>query len=144
MRRAMKFRSHRSPEPEINLIPFIDILLVVVIFLMLSTTYSKQTEMELNLPVADAAAQQERPNEVVVSITSQGAYKVNGQEVPTRDVVGLSRALAQTTQSMDNPIVIISADAQASHQSVMSVMEAARRNGLNQLTFSAQSSGKGD
>ena len=144
MRRAMKFHKERSPEPEINLIPFIDILLVIVIFLMLSTTYSKFTEMQLNLPVADTSAQQERPNEVVVTITSQGAYKINGAEVPTRDVLSLSRALAQTTQSMDNPIVIISADAQASHQSVMSVMEAARRNGLNQLTFSAQSSGKGD
>jgi biopolymer transport protein ExbD len=144
MRRAMKFHNERSPEPEINLIPFIDILLVIVIFLMLSTTYSKFTELQLNLPVADAAAQQERPNEVVVTITSQGAYKINGAELPARDVVSLSRALAQTTQSMDNPIVIISADAQASHQSVMSVMEAARRNGLNQLTFSAQSSGKGD
>jgi biopolymer transport protein ExbD len=144
MRRAMKFHNERSPEPEINLIPFIDILLVIVIFLMLSTTYSKFTELQLNLPVADAAAQQERPNEVVVTITSQGAYKINGADMSARDVLSLSRALAQTTQSMDNPIVIISADAQASHQSVMSVMEAARRNGLNQLTFSAQSSGKGD
>ena len=141
MRRAMKFHNERSPEPEINLIPFIDILLVIVIFLMLSTTYSKYTEMQLNLPVADAAAQQERPNEVVVSISAQGAYKINGLELGAHDVSSLSRALAQTTQTMENPLVIISADAQASHQSVMSVMEAARRNGLNQLTFTAQSSG---
>lgn len=140
----MKFHRQPSPEPEINLIPFIDILLVVVIFLMLSTTYSKFTEMQLNLPVADATAQQERPNEVIVAIAADGQYRVNGAAVNARDAVGLSRALAQVTQTMDNPMVIISADAQASHQSVMSVMEAARRNGLNQLTFSAQSSGKGD
>ena len=140
----MKFHRERGPEPEINLIPFIDILLVVVIFLMLSTTYSKFTEMQLNLPVADADVQKERPNEVVVSINAEGAYKVNNLLVPGRDVIGLSRALAQVTQTMDNPMVIISADAQASHQSVMSVMEAARRNGLNQLTFAAQSSGKAD
>ena len=140
----MKFHRERSPEPEINLIPFIDILLVVVIFLMLSTTYSKFTEMQLNLPVADAEAQKERPNEVIVSISAEGTYKVNGLDIPGRDVMGLSRALAQLTQSMDNPMVIINADAQASHQSVMSVMEAARRNGLNQLTFAAQSSGKAD
>jgi len=141
----MKFHREKSPEPEINLIPFIDILLVVVIFLMLSTTYSKFTEMQLNLPVADTAAQQERPHEVIVAISSDGQFLVNKKPVNTRDVQGLSQALAQTTQSIENPMIIISADAQASHQSVMMVMEAARRNGLNQLTFAAQSpSGKAD
>ncbi len=141
----MKFHRDKSPEPEINLIPFIDILLVVVIFLMLSTTYSKFTEMQLNLPVADTAAQQDRPSEVVVAISSEGLFIVNKTPVNTRDVQGLSQALAQVTQRMESPMVIISADAQASHQSVMMVMEAARRNGLNQLTFAAQSpNGKAD
>ena len=138
---AMKFHRDKSPEPEINLIPFIDILLVVVIFLMLSTTYSKFTELQLNLPVADAAAPQQRPHEVIVVINSEGQFSVNRNLVNTRDVQGLSQALAQVTQSIDSPMIIISADAQASHQSVMMVMEAARRNGLNQLTFAAQSSG---
>jgi biopolymer transport protein ExbD len=142
---AMKFHREKSPEPEINLIPFIDILLVVVIFLMLSTTYSKFTEMQLNLPVADAAALQERPHEVVVAVSSDGHFSVNHLPINARDVMGLSQALAQATQSIENPMIIISADAQASHQSVMLVMEAARRNGLNQLTFAAQSTnGKGD
>jgi biopolymer transport protein ExbD len=138
---AMKFHREKSTEPEINLIPFIDILLVVVIFLMLSTTYSKFTELQLNLPVADAATPQQRPHEVIVSISSEGQFSVNRNLVNTRDVQGLSQALAQATQSIDSPMLIISADAQASHQSVMMVMEAARRNGLNQLTFAAQSSG---
>ena len=137
----MKFHRDKSPEPEINLIPFIDILLVVVIFLMLSTTYSKFTEMQLNLPVADAAAPQERPHEVIVAISSEGQFSVNHALLNTRDVQGLSQALAKATQSIENPMIIISADALASHQSVMTVMEAARRNGLNQLTFAAQSSG---
>ena len=136
---AMKFHREKSAEPEINLIPFIDILLVVVIFLMLSTTYSKFTEMQLNLPVADATAQQERSQEVIVAISSDGRFTVNKTPINSRDVQGLSQALAQSTQTMENPMVIISADAQASHQSVMMVMEAARRNGLNQLTFAAQS-----
>jgi len=138
---AMKFHRDKSPEPEINLIPFIDILLVVVIFLMLSTTYSKFTEMQLNLPVADAATPKQHPHEVIVAISSDGQFSVNRQLVNTRDVQGLSQALAQATQSIDSPMIIISADAQASHQSVMMVMEAARRNGLNQLTFAAQSPG---
>jgi biopolymer transport protein ExbD len=95
--------------------------------------------------VADAAAPKEHPHEVIVSISSEGAFSVNRNLVTTRDVQGLSQALAQATQSIDNPMIIISADAQASHQSVMLVMEAARRNGLNQLTFAAQSSsGKAD
>lgn len=134
----MKFRKQISPEPEINLIPFIDVLLVVLIFLMLSTTYSKFTEMQLTLPVADTAAQQDRPREVIVAISNDGRFSVNRVPVSTRDVMGLSQALAAATQNVDNPMVIISADAQASHQSVMMVMEAARRNGLNQLTFAAQ------
>ena len=141
----MKFHREKSAEPEINLIPFIDILLVIVIFLMLSTTYSKFTEMQLNLPVAEAAALQERPHEVVISISNDGRFSVNKLPIRGRDVLSLSQALAQAAQSVENPMVIISADAQASHQSVMMAMEAARRNGLNQLTFAAQSSsGKGD
>ena len=134
----MKFHRTPSPEPEINLIPFIDILLVVLIFLMLSTTYSKFTEMQLTLPVADTQQQQDRPREVIVAISNDGRFSVNRVPVSTRDVMGLSQALAAVTQNVDNPMVIISADAQASHQSVMMVMEAARRNGLNQLTFAAQ------
>lgn len=134
----MKFRKSSSHEPEINLIPFIDVLLVVIIFLMLSTTYSKFTEMQLTLPVADTSAQQDRPREVIVAISNDGRFSVNRVPVSTRDVMGLSQALAAVTQNVDNPMVIISADAQASHQSVMMAMEAARRNGLNQLTFAAQ------
>ena len=140
----MKFRKSSSQEPEINLIPFIDVLLVVIIFLMLSTTYSKFTEMQLNLPVANAAAQQDHPNEVVVAISNDGRFSVNRAPVLTRDVMGLSQALSSATRNIDNPMIIISADAQASHQSVMMVMEAARRNGLNQLTFAAQAPGAAD
>ena len=134
----MKFRKSSSHEPEINLIPCIEVLLVGIIFLMLSTTYSKFTEMQLTLPVADTSAQQDRPREVIVAISNDGRFSGNRVPVATRDVMGLSQALAAVTQNVDNPMVIISADAQASHQSVMMVMEAARRNGLNQLTFAAQ------
>ena len=140
----MKFHRSSAPEPEINLIPFIDVLLVVLIFLMLSTTYSKLTEMQLNLPVADAAPQKDRPGEVMVSISSDGRYSVNRIPLSGRDVLALSQALAQVTQTMENPMVVVSADSQASHQSVMLVMEAARRNGLVQLTFAAQQGGKSD
>ena len=134
----MKFRRTSSNEPEINLIPFIDVLLVILIFLMLSTTYSKFTEMELNLPVANAAPQKERPREIVVSVSADGQFSVNHVVVSGRDVQSVSRALAQAAQNVNDPMVVISADAQSSLQSVMMVMEAARRNQLNQLTFAAQ------
>ena len=136
----MKFRRTPGPEPEINLIPFIDVLLVVLIFLMLSTSYSKLTEVQLNLPVADTDQQQQRPHEVRVSISREGRYSVNGEALSGRDVPALMRALMSVSKGMENPLVVISADAQASHQSVMAVMEAARRSNLNQLTFAAQSS----
>lgn len=134
----MKFRRSTAPEPEINLIPFIDVLLVVLIFLMLSTTYSKFTEMELNLPVANAAPQKERPKEIVVSVSADGQFSVNHVLVNGRDVQSISNALALATQNVNIPMVVVSADAQSTHQSVMMVMEAARRNQLNQLTFAAQ------
>ncbi len=140
----MKFRKQISPEPEINLIPFIDVLLVVLIFLMLSTTYSKFTEMQLKLPIADASAAQNHPREVMVAISSDGRFSVNRNPVSTGDVQGLSQALIAATQNVDNPMIIISADAQANHQSVMMVMEAARRNGLFQITFAAQAPGAAD
>ena len=135
----MKFRRSPSPEPEINLIPFSDVLLVVLIFLMLSTTYSKFTEMELNLPVANAAPQKDRPREVIVSISQDGQFSVNHVAVSGRDVQSISQALIQAMENIKEPMVVISADALASHQSVMMVMEAARRNQINQLTFAAQS-----
>lgn len=135
----MKFRRAPGPEPEINLIPFIDVLLVVLIFLMLSTTYSKLTEVQLNLPVADTAQRQQRPQEVRVFISRDGRYSVNRESLNGRDVPTLMRAMVSASQAMDQPLVVISADAQASHQAVMMVMEAARRSNLNQLTFAAQS-----
>jgi biopolymer transport protein ExbD len=108
---------------------------------MLSTTYSKFTEMELNLPVANAAPQKERPKEIVVSVSADGQFSVNHVVVNGRDVQSISNALAQATQTVNDPMVVVSADAQSTHQSVMMVMEAARRNQLNQLTFAAQAPG---
>jgi hypothetical protein len=73
----MKFSRRRIEEPEINLIPFIDVLLVVLIFLMLSTTYSRFTELQINLPAADADRLRERPGEIIVAVASDGRYAIN-------------------------------------------------------------------
>ncbi len=137
----MNFRSRKQDEPEINLIPFIDVLLVVLIFLMLSTTYSKFTEMQIKLPVADTEAQRDYPKELLVTVGSDGNYGVNRVAVPGRSVDNLAQALRDGARAGKDTVVVISADAQARHQSVITVMEAARRSGLNQITFATQSSG---
>jgi len=139
----MNFRPHPKEEPEINLIPFIDVLLVILIFLMLSTTSSKFTELQLKLPVADVDAQRDYPREVLVSVSSEGAYSVNKLAVAGRSVAELSVALQDGAKAGKESVVIIHADAAARHQAVVTVMEAARRAGLTQITFATQSSTSG-
>jgi len=136
----MNFRPRAKEEPEINLIPFIDVLLVVLIFLMLSTTYSKFTELQLRLPVADAEAQRDYPKEVIVAVSKDGAYVVQGAAVGGRSVDLVAQALGEAAKAGKDSVVIITADAAAPHQSVITVMEAARRAGLSQITFATQSS----
>ena len=134
----MKFRQRRSEEPEINLIPFIDVLLVILIFLMLSTTYSKFTELQVSLPVADAEKLKERPQEIVVSVSADGRYAVNNQAVDGRSPEVLSAALAKAAAGRSDAMIVVSADAASAHQSVINVMDAARRAGLARLTFATQ------
>jgi biopolymer transport protein ExbD len=138
----MNFRPRPKEEPEINLIPFIDVLLVVLIFLMLTTTYSKFTEMQLKLPVADAETQRDYPKEVIVAVSSDGRYMVNRQPVAGRSVEAMAAALAEAAKAGRESVIIISADATATHQSVITVMEAARRSGMSQITFATQSSAR--
>ncbi|WP_137920111.1 biopolymer transporter ExbD [Hydrogenophaga sp. 2FB] len=138
----MNFRRGERDEPEINLIPFIDILLVVLIFLMLTTTYSKFTELKVNLPTADAQAPKQNPSEIVVAVGSDGRYSINRQVVEGASVEVLTRVLSMASQDNRETVVIISADAAATHQSVINVMDAARRAGLIQITFATQQSGR--
>ncbi|XPH17758.1 biopolymer transporter ExbD [Variovorax atrisoli 110B] len=138
-RGRMQFRHSARDEPEINLIPFIDVLLVILIFLMLSTTYSKFTEMQLRLPTADVDAQRDYPKEVIVSVSADGRYSINKNPVADRSVETVTTALAAAATGGKDSVVIISADATSPHQAVVTVMEAARRAGLMQITFAAQS-----
>lgn len=138
---AIHFKHRRTEEPEINLIPFIDVLLVILIFLMLTTTYSKFTELQVNLPVADAERARDYPREIVVAVSADGRYAVDKQPVQGRSVEVLQAELAAAAAQRRDPVVVISADAMAAHQSVINVMDAARRAGLAQLTFATQTSG---
>jgi biopolymer transport protein ExbD len=132
----MNFRPRAKDEPEINLIPFIDVLLVILIFLMLTTTYSKFTELKLTLPVADAEQQRDHPKEVIVAVAADGRYAVNKAGVEGKSVDAVAQALRSAAK---DSVIIISADATAPHQAVVTVMEAARRVGLTQITFATQS-----
>lgn len=136
---AMQFRHRRSEEPDINLIPFIDVLLVILIFLMLTTTYARYTELKINLPIANAERTREAPKEIIVSVASNGTYAVNRKTLEGRSVDVLAVALEAESKGQKDRIVIVSADAAAAHQSVINVMDAARRVGLQQLTFATQS-----
>lgn len=137
----MNFKRRKLEEPEINLIPFIDVLLVVLIFLMLSTTYSRFTELQINLPSADAEPLSDRPEEIVVAVAVDGRYTVNRLPVDGRSIEALTAALAGAAQGRPETVVIVSADAWAAHQSVVNVLDAARRAGLSRLTFAAQTAG---
>lgn len=135
----MNFQRGRfREEPEINLIPMIDVLLVILIFLMITTTYSKFAGLEINLPTADAAAQQDQPNEVNVAVTASGEVLVNRSAVGARDVASLAAALRRAGGKSKDPLVVINADAKATHQSVIDVMQAAQQAGLPRISFATQ------
>ena len=136
----MNFQRGKEKEPlEINLVPLIDVMMVILIFLMITTTYSKYTELQINLPTADAAKQPERLSEIAVLVNAQGQYVVNRQAVAFRGVEQLADELRRAGGSAKEPVVVISADAAATHQAVVRVMEAARLAGLSQITFTTQS-----
>jgi biopolymer transport protein ExbD len=136
----MNFRRGRyREEPEINLVPLIDVMLVILIFLMVTTTYSRYTELQINLPSADAARQNERANEVSVLVNAQGQYTVNKVPVAYAGAEPFAAELRRAAGTLKEPVVVITADAKATHESVIRVMEAARLAGLSQITFTTES-----
>ncbi len=139
----MNFQRGRAQEqPEINLIPMIDVLLVILIFLMITTTYSKYSGLDINLPTADAQQAQEQANEINVAVNVQGDVMVNKSAVGARDIEAISLALKRAAGGAKDPVVVISADAKATHQSVIDVMEAAQQAGLSHISFAIQNTGR--
>jgi biopolymer transport protein ExbD len=135
----MNFQRGRAKEDiEINLIPLIDVLLVILIFLMITTTYSKFAELQINLPTADAEKQLERPNEINVMVSLDGRYVVNHTPYVFKSVDDLAQTMKSAAGDQKDPVVVISADAKATHQSVIYVMEAARIAGLAHISFATE------
>lgn len=136
----MKFSRRSNSEPDINLVPFIDILLVVLIFLMMTTTFTKMTEVQLKLPVADVEPQKDYPKELTIAVSQEGKYWINDQAVLGSSIELLATNIKDAAKHGSDTVIIIKADALSPHQSVISVMEAARRVGLQKVTFGTQPS----
>ena len=136
----MNFHRGRSTreEPEINLIPMIDVLLVIIIFLMLTTTYAKFSGLEINLPTADSSQNPEQPQEVSVAVTASGQVLVNKSPLATADVNAIADALRRAAGSRPDPVIVINADAKATHQSVVDVMQGAQTAGYPHISFATQ------
>ncbi|MFZ2629023.1 MAG: biopolymer transporter ExbD [Rugosibacter sp.] len=135
----MNFQRNRQQEmPEINLIPMIDVLLCILIFLMITTTYSKFSGLEINLPTADAQQNKEQPDEINVIVTAAGDVMVNKIPVTVHDAASIQQALQRAAPAGKEAVVIINADAKATHQSVIDVMQAAQAAGLAHISFATQ------
>ena len=132
----MRFRRPYEEEPEVNLIPLIDVLLIVLIFLAVSTTYSRFAELKIQLPSADATTPATPPNIINVAVTADGRYALDKAVLP--DSASLAEALARAAQGREDVVLVINADAQAPHQSVISVMEASRLAGIVRISFATQ------
>ncbi len=137
----MNFKKTLTHEPEINFIPLIDVLLVIIIFLMVSTTFNHQKQLKINLPTAQANKLEVKDKVLVVSINDQGVYSINNKVLENTDISSLAEELKLATNSDigDQPAIIINADARTAHQSVINLLEAARVANLNKISFLTQS-----
>lgn len=135
----MNFRKgKRRDQPEVNLIAFIDVLLVILIFLMVSTTFTRVSTLRISLPSAEANPAANLPVVVRIGVDAQGHYAVGDRRTDARDAQSLALVLKQASQGHRDAQVEVHADAMASHQSVINVMEAARLAGMAKLTFATQ------
>src|SRR5215468_964633 len=135
----MNLRAGRGrDEPEINFIPLIDVLLVILIFLMVTTTYQRVAELQITLPEADAEQMKQRPKEINVGVDTQGRYVIDRNMITFTTVAALADALKAAAGDAKDPVVVVNADANATHQSVIHVMEAARQAGMIHITFATQ------
>ena len=131
-------RGKHHEELEMNLVPLIDVLLVIIIFLVVSATFSRTSELQINLPTAEASAPQDKPLTIEVGVDAGGRYVINGKSLNDTSVAGISAALQSAANGGKEPTIIINADANSTHQSVVNVMEASRTAGYTHITFATQ------
>lgn len=133
----MKFRVNRSEEPELNLVPLIDVLLMTLIFLVVTTSFSKETQLRIRLPEASATAKID-DNSVRVLIDAQGHFYIGDQQLASSSVEALRAAIARAAGNIKDPVIVIHADGRTPHEAVVHVMDAARRLGYTRITFATQ------
>jgi biopolymer transport protein ExbD len=132
-------RGKRHEDLEMNLVPLIDVLLVIIIFLVVSATFSRTSELQINLPTAQANVPQEKPLTIEVGVDASGQFVINGKSLSDVSVAGIASALQAAAEGGKEPTIIINADAKSTHQSVVDVMEASRTVGYTHITFATQS-----
>ena len=137
----MKFRRPLDEEPELNLVPLIDVMLIVLIFLAVTTTYSRYSELRLQLPSAQANPTDTRINEIVVGVSADGRFALDKTVLPNTEPEAVAQVLSQAAQGLSEPMVVIHADAQTPHQAVVDVMEAARLARLSRISFVTERAG---
>ncbi len=133
----MKFQPSRSEEPELNLVPLIDVLLMTLIFLVVTTSFSKETQLRIKLPEASAKSRLAE-NTVRVLIDAQGNYYLGDKRLADKSADTIRGAMLRQAGRMKDPVIVIHADGKAPHEAVVGVMEAARRLGYSRLTFATQ------
>src|SRR6266436_1499267 len=139
----MDLRAGRSrEEPEINFIPLIDVLLVILIFLMVTTTYQRVAELQITLPEAAADPLQQRPKEINIGVDVQGRYVIDRNVFQFTTVSALAETLSRAAAGAKDAVVIVNADANATHQSLIPVMKPPRLAGFTHITFATQTTGK--
>lgn len=134
----MNLRRAQPEGLELNLIPLIDIVFMLLIFFIVTTTFNRETEMSVDLPVANADPLVAENETVEISINAEGRFYINRQEVIDTDIETLKRALEKVAAGRKDPPLIISADGKTPHQSVITAMDAARQLGFIHLTFATQ------
>jgi len=131
-------RGKKHEDLEMNLVPLIDVLLVIIIFLVVSATFSRVSELQINLPTAEANSPEDKPLVINVDIDASGHYVVNKNAVAEPTVSAIVNALQKAVGDKKEPTIVINADASTTHQSVINVMEASRQAGYTHITFATQ------
>lgn len=131
-------RGKKRDDPEINLIPLIDVLLVILIFLMVTTTYARFSELKINLPTSGGEQSLVKPKQIEVTVDANGNYQIDDKPLAQASLNVLAQTLKQVAGNDTQSVLVINADAKATHQSVINVMEAARQVGLSRITFATQ------
>ena len=133
----MNFRHRKVEELDVNVTPLIDVVFLLLIFFMVSTTFDRQSELNIELPEASGEISESEKVEIEIFIGSTGKFTINDKDIINTQIDTLLRALREAAGDDNEPRVIITADKNATHQSVMTAMDAARQMGFIHITFSA-------